>query len=143
MVINRSLTGSGNRQTLKILKKILPLLRIRSVKSGTRAFDWKIPPEWNVKEAFIKDIKNKKVIDFKRNNLHLVGYSTRVKQKLSFSELKQKLYYIKKFPNFIPYVTSYYKKDWGFCVSYNQFKILKKEKFYKVNIILHLIPKEV
>ena len=133
--INRSLTGSGNRQTLKILKKILPLLRIRSVKSGTRAFDWKIPPEWNVKEAFIKDIKNKKVIDFKRNNLHLVGYSKRVKQKLSFSELKQKLYYIKKFPNFIPYVTSYYKKkDWGFCVSYNQFKILKKEKFYKVNI---------
>ena len=64
----------------------------------------------------------------------MVGYSTRVKQKFSFNQLKQKLYYIKKLPNLIPYVTSYYKKDWGFCVSYNQYKILKKEKFYKVNI---------
>ena len=132
--INRSLTGQGNRKTLKILKEVVPLLKIQSVKCGSKAFDWKIPPEWNVKQAFIENTKKQKVINFKDNNLHLVGYSKKIRKKLNFNELKKKLYYLKEFPSYIPYITSYYKRDWGFCVSYNQFKKLKKEKIYKVNI---------
>ena len=79
--INRSLTGEGNRKTLKILKSICNSLKIREIKSGKKVFDWTIPLEWNVKEAWIKDTNDKVVIDFKKNNLHLVGYSIPVKKK--------------------------------------------------------------
>ena len=79
--INRSLTGVGNRKTLKILKNECNLLKIKEIKSGKKVFDWKIPLEWNIKEAWIKDLNDKTVIDFKKNNLHLVGYSTSIKKK--------------------------------------------------------------
>jgi aminopeptidase-like protein len=131
--INRSLTGEGNRKTLKILKKFCNSLKIKEVKSGKKVFDWEIPLEWNVKEAWIKNIKNKKIVDFKKNNLHLVGYSMPVKKKILLSELKKKIFSLKKQPNAIPYVTSYYKKDWGFCMPYNLKKKLN-DKFYKVLI---------
>ena len=131
--INRSLTGEGNRKTLKILKSICNSLKIREIKSGKKVFDWKIPLEWNVKEAWIKDTNNKVIIDFKKNNLHLVGYSIPVKKKIELNILKKKIFSLKDQPNAIPYVTSYYKKDWGFCMPYNLKKKMKK-KFYKVFI---------
>ena len=131
--INRSLTGEGNRQTLRILKSLCDSLKIKEIRSGKKVFDWKIPLEWNVKEAWIKDLNNKTIVDFKKNNLHLVGYSIPVKKKINLNSLKKKIYTLKKQPNAIPYVTSYYKKDWGFCMSYNAKKKLNK-KFYKVFI---------
>tara|TARA_B100001057_G_scaffold492477_1_gene584949 strand:- start:1509 stop:2810 length:1302 start_codon:yes stop_codon:yes gene_type:complete len=132
--LNRSLTGDGNRQTLNILKKYYKNLSIKEIKSGTKVYDWKIPLEWNVKEAWIKTPNGNKIADFKKNNLHLVGYSHRVKKTLNFKNLKKKLNYLKNQPNAIPYVTSYYKKNWGFCISFNEFKKLKKNGTYEINI---------
>ena len=124
---NRSITGDGVRKTLSRVKKILTKLKIYEIKSKKKVFDWYIPLEWNIKKAFIK--KNKKVIlDFNKNNLHIVGYSHYINKSLHLSELKKKIHFIKKIPDAIPYVVSYYKKDWGF-VSYNKFK-----KFRKVHI---------
>ncbi len=131
--INRSLTGEGNRKTLKLIKNIIPKLKIREIPSFTKVSDWQIPLEWNVKEAYIIDPKGNKILDFKKNNLHLVGYSMPINKKISFKELKNHLYFKKNLPNAIPYVVSYYKKNWGFCLSYNQFKKLKKG-YYKVFI---------
>lgn len=130
---NRSLTGQGVRDTLYEFKKINEDLKINKVKSGTRAFDWKIPLEWNVREAYISDPAGKKICDFSKNNLHLVGYSIAKKKFLNLEQLKKKIYTCKKIPKAVPYHTSYYKKDWGFCMSLNQKKKLKKG-IYKVNI---------
>ena len=127
--INRSITGNGTRETHKILRKIIPL-KTYEVKSEKVFNDWKIPLEWNVKEAFILDPKGRKIIDFKNNNLHLMGYSTPFKGYLSLEDLKKYLNYVKNQPDAIPYRTSYYKRQWGFCLSYNQFKNLKKGKYY-------------
>ncbi len=131
--INRSITGSGTRKTLEILKEHNKNLKIKSIPSGSKVFDWVIPYEWNVKDAWIKDVKNKKVIDIKKNNLHLMSYSIPVSKKMKLNNLKNHLYSIKAKPNAIPYVTSYYEKKWGFCLSYNQLKKLK-DKFYTVKI---------
>ena len=129
---NRSITGDGVRKTLSRVKKILTKLKIYEIKSKKKVFDWYIPLEWNIKKAFIK--KNKKVIlDFNKNNLHIVGYSHYINKSLQLSELKKKIHFIKKIPDAIPYVVSYYKKDWGFCMSYNKFKKLRKGT-YKVLI---------
>ena len=124
--INRSITGEGIRQTLEIIKNEFPNLKIKKVKSGTKVFDWTVPPEWNVKEAFVKDKYGKKIIDFKKNNLHLLGYSAAIKKKISKNELLGKISALKKQPNAIPYISSYYKKTWGFCASFNQKKKLKR-----------------
>jgi len=123
--ICRSLTGKGNIKTLKILKREIPQLQIKKIKSGTNVFDWRIPPEWNIRDAYVKDKHNNRIIDFKRNNLHLVGYSKYVNKTLKKKDLLKKLYYLKKLPNAIPYITSYYKKTWGFCLSYNEIKKIK------------------
>ena len=130
---NRSLTGNGNRITLNILKKYCPKLKIKHVPSGTKVFDWTVPKEWNVKEAWIKDSNNKKIADFSKNNLHLVGYSKSVKKQIPLKKLEKNLHYLRQLPNAIPYVTSYYKEDWGFCISYNAKKKLRNGK-YKVLI---------
>ena len=132
--INRSLTGAGVKKTLEIIQGEFPKFKIKKVKSGTKVFDWNIPSEWNVLEAYVVDEKNNKIIDFKKNNLHLIGYSIPVNKFLSKKELFKNLYFLKKQPNAIPYITSYYKKRWGFCVSYNQYKdfdkrYLSKDKF--------------
>ena len=124
---NRSLTGQGVRDTLYEFKKINEDLKINKVKSGTRAFDWKIPLEWNVREAYISDPAGKKICDFSKNNLHLVGYSIAQKKSLNLEQIKKKIYTCKKIPKAVPYKTTYYKKDWGFCMSLNQKKKLKKE----------------
>jgi len=124
--ICRSITGPGTRKTLKIIKNQFSKLKIKKIKSGTKVFDWRIPPEWNVKDAYILDKHNNKIVDFKKNNLHLVGYSTPIRKYLDKNELYKNLYFLKKQPDAIPYVTSYYKKRWGFCLNYNQKKKLDK-----------------
>ena len=130
--INRSLTGNGNRQSLKILSEIIPLA-IEEIPCGTQCFDWTIPEEWNAKEAWIKDPQGKIVVDFKNHNLHLLGYSEGFKGELSLDQLKPHLYTIPDQPDLIPYVTSYYKKRWGFCMSHNQYEQLQ-EGMYQVYI---------
>ena len=131
--IQRSITGIGNRKTLKYIKKELGKLKIIEIKSGTKVFDWIVPNEWNIKDAYIKDEKNIKVVDYKKNNLHVVSYSSPMNKVISDKELKKNFHYKKEKPNAIPYVTSYYKKRWGFCLSYNAFKKLNSKK-YKVVI---------
>ena len=130
--INRSLTGAGVDSTLLLIKQRLPI-KILNFNSGEKVFDWKIPKVWNLKEAWIKNKNNKKIIDFSSNNLHIVGYSQNINKTLTFKELKKKIHTLKDQPNAIPYVTSYYKKDWGFCLQYNKLKKLKDDK-YKVYI---------
>ncbi len=129
--ITRSLTGNGVKKTLKIIQKELPKLKIKKFKSGTKVFDWNIPEEWNVTDAYVIDKYNNKIIDFKKNNLHLVGYSIPIKKNITKKELLQNLYFLKKQPKAIPYITSYYKRRWGFCISYNDYKIFDKR--YSLN----------
>ncbi|OFX38227.1 MAG: hypothetical protein A2X08_09155 [Bacteroidetes bacterium GWA2_32_17] len=129
--INRSLSGNGNRGTLKILSEIIDL-NIIEVPSGTKCFDWTVPPEFNVKEAWIKDVNGEIVVDFAKNNLHLLGYSEPFRGKLSFEELKTHIYTLPDQPDIIPYLTSYYKRRWGFCIAHNQFLKLNKNDIYEV-----------
>ena len=125
--INRSITGKGTRLTLKLIKKIIPKLKISNFKSTTKVFDWKIPYEWNVKNAYVIDKNKRKIIDFKKNNLHLVGYSEPVNKIVSKSNLFSRIHTLEKQKNLIPYVTSYYKKYWGFCLSHNEKKRLNNK----------------
>ncbi len=122
----RSITGIGTYKTLKIIKKKFPKLKIILVKSGTKVFDWKIPAEWKIKSAFVLDKDEKKIIDFKRNNLHLVNYSMPINKILSKKEFLKKVYSLPNQPTAIPYITSYYKKDWGFCINHIQKKKINK-----------------
>ena len=132
--ICRSLTGNGNRKTLRIIKRKIKNLNIVEVPSGTKVFDWKIPPEWNVTDAYIINSYGKKIVDFKNNNLHLVGYSQSINKTISKKELINHLHTLPKQPHSIPYITSYYKKYWGFCVSH--FFKKKIESDYKKMINL-------
>ena len=125
--ICRSITGQGTLKTLKIIKNEIPNLKIKSVKSGSKVFDWKVPDEWNVKDAYVLDKKNKKIINFKKNNLHLVGYSSPVQTTLKKKQFLEKLFFIEDCPKAIPYITSYYKRQWGLSVSKNQFQSFKKK----------------
>jgi len=115
--ICRSITGKGTEQTLKKIQKFFPKLKIHKIKSGTKIFDWKIPEEWNIKNAYVIDKYQNKIIDFKKNNLHIVGYSKPMKKRLTKKELLNKIYSLPAQSDAIPYVTSYYKKDWGFCTT--------------------------
>lgn len=129
--ICRSITGDGVRKTLREIKKKIPELKIFEVTSGTKVFDWKIPPEWNVKDAYVKDYSGKKIVNFKLNNLHLVGYSAPINQIVSKEKLIDHLHSLPDQPNAIPYITSYYKKYWGFCVSHKEKQFIKNH--YKKN----------
>tara|TARA_B100000963_G_scaffold360524_1_gene391725 strand:+ start:13110 stop:14375 length:1266 start_codon:yes stop_codon:yes gene_type:complete len=132
--IPRSLTGKGVVETLKYIQKIIPL-EIKQVKSGTKVFDWTIPPEWNIRQAYIVDLNtNEKVIDFQNHNLHVVGYSTPIDTEVGYEELLEHLYYSKDQPDAIPYITSYYYERWGFCLTFNQLKSLDKKTKYRVYI---------
>lgn len=130
--LNRSLTGEGNRETLKILSEISEI-KISEIPSGTECFDWNIPEEWNVKEAWIKDSRGNKIIDFRDNNLHLLGYSESYSGKITLEELKKHLFTLPDQPDVIPYLTSYYKRRLGFCLSENQLSQFKDE-IYEVLI---------
>ena len=125
--ICRSLTGNGVRKTLQVIKKEFKNLKIHKVKSGTKVFDWTVPPEWNISDAYILDKYNKKIVDFKKNNLHIVGYSIPTKKLLSKKKLLSCIHSLPNQPNAIPYVTSYYKKTYGFCISHIEKKKLDKK----------------
>lgn len=127
--INRSITGDGVRETLSIIKKILPDLKVYEVATGTQCFDWTIPKEWSIKDAYVIDPDGHKVIDFKENNLHIVSYSTPVNTTMSLSELQHHLYSLPSQPDAIPYVTSYYEERWGFCLTDSQREKLKDGQY--------------
>ena len=131
--ICRSILGNGFRKSLDLIGEIVDL-NIIKVKSGTRVLDWTIPLEWNIQDAYIITPNKKKIAKFKKNNLHIVSYSEPINKFIEFKELKKRLFFIKKMPNAIPYITSYYKKFWGFCLSFQDFKKLPKKGKYKVVI---------
>tara|TARA_B100001029_G_scaffold177193_1_gene181418 strand:- start:536 stop:1825 length:1290 start_codon:yes stop_codon:yes gene_type:complete len=122
----RSITGPGTKQTLKIIKQEFSNLKIKKFKSGKKVFDWKVPPEWEIKDGYVLDLNKKKIINFKDNNLHIINYSTPINKVISREKLLKKIFSLRSQPDAIPYVTSYYKKNWGFCVSENFKKKLKK-----------------
>ena len=132
--IPRSLTGKGVVETLEYIQNIIPI-EIKQVKSGTKVFDWTVPPEWNIRDGYVIEVSTgKKVIDFKSHNLHVVGYSEPIDNEVSFEELEKNLYYLKDQPNAIPYITSYYSKRWGFCLSFNDFQKLDRNSRFRVFI---------
>ncbi len=136
--LNRSLGGPANLKTIIFIKKILSNLKIKSFKSNTKIFDWRSPKVWTVKKAYIEDENKIKIIDIKDNFLHILNYSSKINKVISKKQLLKNLYFLKKIPNAIPYVTSYYNKKWGFCLKYNDLKKLKSKK-YKVVIDSNLV----
>jgi aminopeptidase-like protein len=126
--ICRSISGDGVRQTLKLLQRCIPL-QVHEVASGTRVFDWTIPREWNIRDAFVKNARGERVVDFRRSNLHILNYSVPVRVKLTLDALKPHLYTLANQPDWIPYKTSYYKEDWGFCLSHNQLCSLENGEY--------------
>jgi aminopeptidase-like protein len=117
----RSLTGSANRETLAAVRELVPL-QVIEVPSGTPVFDWQVPKEWQVREAWIKDASGRRLVDFAECNVHLVGYSEPVRQKLRYEELLPRIHFREDLPEAIPYRTTYYRRDWGFCVSQRQLR---------------------
>tara|TARA_B110000037_G_scaffold7366_1_gene7881 strand:+ start:6514 stop:7902 length:1389 start_codon:yes stop_codon:yes gene_type:complete len=130
--INRSILNKGVEDSLNFLKEDIDF-EILKIESGFSCYDWIVPEEWSISEAYIK-ADGLNVIDFKENNLHVLNYSEPIDKELSYDELLPHLYYIKDQPNAIPYRTSYYKKNWGFCLSYNQFLELNKKSTFRVKI---------
>ena len=136
---NRSITGQGLRDTLNEIKKIVPHLKIKSVPSGTKVFDWTVPNEWMVNEAFIITPEGKKICDFNENNLHLLGYSHPFSGSISLAELEKHLFSNENLPSAIPFVTSYYEASWGFCISQNERNMLSSGQ-YEVVVDTKLFP---
>lgn len=134
----RSITGNGVRETLRELQEIIPL-EIHEVPSGEKVFDWTVPNEWNINDAYIKDPAGKKIVDFKELNLHVLNYSVPVHKKLPLQELKKNLFTLPDQPDLVPYKTSYYKENWGFCLSHNQLVSLPEGE-YEVFIDSTLAP---
>jgi len=127
--INRSITGHGINKTLDVLSENIPISKY-TYKTGEKMFDWEVPKEWDIKSAFIKNESGEVIIDFKSNNLHVMGYSEPVKGWFSKEELKLRLHSLPDRPNAIPYMTSYYKRDWGFCIPHILFNELNDDKYY-------------
>jgi aminopeptidase-like protein len=128
----RSITGQGVRQTLRFIKNIIPELKIYKIKTGTKVFDWTIPDEWTIRDAFVEDDSGNKIIDFSNSNLHVLNYSEPVNKWVELDELEPHLYSLPKQPDAIPYVTSYYQRNWGFCLTENQRKLLKPGQYHAV-----------
>jgi len=126
--ICRSITGNGVRETLRAIGRYIPV-EVHEVPSGTQVFDWIVPKEWNIADAYVRDADGNKVIDFQNSNLHVVSYSSPVKASLPLSELKSHLFTIPDRPDWIPYRTSYYSENWGFCLSHRQFSSLKDGQY--------------
>ena len=133
-LICRSITGNGVRESLGIIKEYIPELSIQEFPTGKQVFDWTIPKEWNIRDAYVKDEAGNRIIDFKKCNVHVMSYSIPVDSRMSFEELNSHLYTLPKLPEAIPYRTSYYKENWGFCLSHNQYLQLDKTIQYEVKI---------
>lgn len=126
--ICRSITGDGIRRTLSLIQTRIPL-KIVEVSSGTPVLDWTVPKEWNIRDAYIKDARGNRVVNFQKSTLHVVNYSTPVHATVPLSELKPHLFTLPDHPDWIPYRTSYYKPEWGFCLTHNQMLALADEKY--------------
>jgi len=128
----RSITGAGFRETLSMVQRHIPL-EIHEVPTGIPVFDWTVPKEWNIRDAYVKDGAGRRVIDFRETNLHVVSYSVPVSTTLSLTELKEHLFSIPEHPDWIPYRTSYYQENWGFCLSHHDLMNMKEDR-YEVRI---------
>jgi aminopeptidase-like protein len=126
--ICRSITGDGVRRTLAILQREIPL-SIHEIPTGTAVLDWTVPKEWNIRDAWVKDSRGRKIIDFTRSNLHVLNYSVPVHATVSLEELKEHLFTLPEHPDWIPYRTSYYQEAWGFCLAHNQLAELKDDRY--------------
>jgi aminopeptidase-like protein len=134
----RSISGNGVRDTLRTVERHIPL-KVHEIPTGTQVLDWTIPNEWNIKDAYIMNSKGEKLVDFVNSNLHVVGYSVPVKKRVSFEELKKHLWTVPEHPDWVPFRTSYYKENWGFCLSHKQLMELSEEE-YEVCIESSLQP---
>jgi aminopeptidase-like protein len=137
--ICRSITGNGVRQSLGILKQQVDLT-LHEVPSGTKVFDWVVPKEWNIRDAYIKNSKGERVVDFRRSSLHVLNYSVPVRKTMSLAELRPHLFTLPDSPDWIPYRTSYYKETWGFCLTQRQLDALADTDTYEVCIDSSLEP---
>ncbi|MBV8901543.1 MAG: DUF4910 domain-containing protein [Verrucomicrobia bacterium] len=126
--ICRSITGEGLRQSLRLLQGTVPL-ELHEVASGTAVFDWTVPKEWNIRDAYIKNAAGERVVDFQRCNLHVLNYSVPVRRTMSLAELKPHLYTLPETPDWIPYRTSYYRETWGFCLSQRQLERMEDGEY--------------
>jgi aminopeptidase-like protein len=131
--ICRSISGDGLRESLRILNEVMPMNMVE-VPSGKTVFDWTVPKEWNVRDAYIITPDGKKIADFKTNNLHLVNYSSPINKEVSWEDLKNHLHTVPEIPEAIPYITTYYRENWGFCISQKEYNTLSHEGQYKVFI---------
>ena len=126
--ICRSITGDGVRETLRRIAAIVPL-EVHEVPSGTPVFDWRVPREWNVRDAYVRDAGGRRVIDFRASNLHVVGYSQPVDRRMTLEELRPHLHSLPEHPDWIPYRTSYYSETWGFCLSDRRLRALPEGEY--------------
>jgi aminopeptidase-like protein len=136
--ICRSITGNGARETLRLVQRVVPI-EVHEVPSGTPVLDWTVPNEWNIRDAYVKDTAGNRVIDFQESNLHVVGYSTPVKARMSLEALKPHLFSLPDRPALVPYRTSYYNEAWGFCLAHDQLSTLADGE-YEVLIDSTLSP---
>ena len=130
--ICRSITGDGVRQTLAIIKKHIPL-KTQEVPSGTKVFDWIVPKEWNIRGAYIKNSRGETIVDFKDSNLHVMSYSIPIRKRVSLDELKKHVFTTEEYPDWVPYRTSYYRENWGFCMAHSRYLDLEDGE-YEVSI---------
>lgn len=128
--ICRSIMGDGVRKTFEILRKVIPEMKLFEVPTGEKVFDWSVPKEWNIRDAYIENEAGEKIVDFKKNNLHVMGYSTPIDEYVSLEELNNHLFTLKDQPDLIPYCTSYYKERWGFCMTEEQRLSLPDGKYH-------------
>ena len=129
--ICRSITGDGVRQTLTILERYIPL-KITEVPTGTEVYDWVVPKEWNIKDAYVLDAHGDRVIDFQKLNLHVLNYSVPINRRMSLEELKPHLFTLPDQPDWVPHKTSYFNEDWGFCLSQNNYDNLEDGNYQVV-----------
>ena len=131
--ITRSITGKGVRKSLKILQNLINL-KIHEIPTGFKVFDWTVPEEWNIDDAYIMNSKKEKIVDFNKSNIHVLQYSENIKKKITLDELKKHIFTLPDQPNSIPYVTSFYNKNWGFCMTHNEFLKLDEDDYF-INIV--------